>query len=78
MSRRTKTMKQGTMEQEVALLWMHYTVIEKMTCTYADYFQNRACESSLRINSEDLQETMGMVPRAGTDDRESENEGSCP
>ena len=45
-------MTQKNKVQEVAVLWMHYTVITKMTAAYPEYLDNRACATVPRRSSE--------------------------
>lgn len=56
-------MKHETIEHEVAALWTHYTVIEKMTCAYSDCIENWVGDPARRMISADLQDTTGPIPR---------------
>jgi len=59
-------MRHETIEQEVAALWMHYTVIEKMTGAYSDYLENSVYDTARLVISTDLQDTTGQIPRERT------------
>ena len=69
-------MKQETIEQEVAALWMRYAVIENMTRAYSEYFENEACTIAGLIIPADLYETTGQVPRKNNEGMKSGNEGT--
>jgi len=71
-------MRHETIEQEVAALWMHYTVIEKMTGAYSDYLENSVYDTSRRVISTDLQDTTGQIPRKRDVEMDPVNEGTIP
>ncbi|MCX6699590.1 MAG: hypothetical protein NTV68_06635 [Methanomicrobiales archaeon] len=67
-------MRQEIIEQEVAALWVRYSVIEKMSGTYSDCIENRACDPIRRIISADLEDTPGQIPRVKQAEREPTTE----
>jgi len=71
-------MRHETIEQEVAALWMHYTVIEKMTGAYSDFLENSVYDTSRRVISTDLQDTTVQIPRERDVEMDPLNEGTIP
>ena len=71
-------MRHETIEQEVAALWMHYTVIEKMTGAYSDYLENSVYDTARRVISTDLQDTAGQIPQERNVEMDPVNEGTIP
>jgi hypothetical protein len=71
-------MRHETIEQEVAALWMHYTVIEKMTGAYSDYLENSVYDTARRVISTDLQDTTVQIPRERNVEIDPVNEGTIP
>ena len=60
---RDNIMTQETTGEEVAALWIHYTVVEKMTGAYSDWLENRVCDPVWRVISQDFRESTGEIPR---------------
>ena len=71
-------MRHETIEQEVAALWMHYTVIEKMTGAYSDFLENSVYDTSRRVISTDLQDTTVQIPHERDVEMDPLNEGTIP
>jgi len=71
-------MRHETIEQEVAALWMQYTVIEKMTGAYSDYLENSVYDTARRVISTDLQDTTVQIPRERDLEMDTVNEGTIP
>ena len=71
-------MTQETIEEEVAALWMHYEVIEKMTGAYSEYFETWAADQVSRGIPADLLDTIGQIPGKKDKGMEHGNEGTIP
>lgn len=71
-------MKQETIEEEVAALWVHYEVIEKMTGAYSEYFETWAGDQASRGIPADLLDTVGQIPGKKDQGIEHANEGQSP
>jgi hypothetical protein len=71
-------MRHETIEQDVAALRMHYSVIEKMTGAYSDCIENRVCDTTRRTISEGLQGTTGLIPLKKNPEMEPGDKGTTP
>lgn len=67
-------MRQEAIEQEVAALWVRYSVIEKMTGTYSDCIENRVCDPVRRVVSAGLEDNPGQIPKVKQAEREPRTE----
>ena len=60
-------MTQKTPVRNVAVLWMHYAVISKMTGVYSNYFQNEASVIVSVQGPEILKDITGWVKQEETE-----------